>query len=181
MHQPMHGGRVHREMRDLLSECEVTLAAVPQFQDLPRAVLVAISRASGDQFRDVEGDELVAELERMGHTPEPIALYNLMFRLRDDGFVDFRSAMGMDPRGFNLIRLGERGRQEVDGWPTPGRISTADVEALISAFEQYADDPSRPEPERRKASAIASAGRDLSIDVAGSILTAWLRSIGLGP
>jgi hypothetical protein len=59
-------------------------------------------------------------------------------------------------------------------------VSAADVEALIRAFEDHADNPEVPEPERRTARAAASYVRDLSVDVAGSILSVWLRSIGIG-
>ena len=90
-----------------------------QFQDLPRAVLVAISNLSGDRYRDVEGDELVAELRRQGHQPDPIAVRNLMERLRDDGYVTFSAAFGIGPKALSLIRLADRGRHEVEGWPSP--------------------------------------------------------------
>jgi hypothetical protein len=154
---------------------------MPQFQGLPRAVLVAISSVSGETYREINGDELMAELARMGHKPEPEALSNLLFRLRDDGgYVWFEAVGGLDPRNLHLIRLGERGRQQVEGWPTPGGIAMADVEALIRAFEEHARNPDVPEPERRKARAVASYIRDLSVEVAGSILPAWLRTIGLG-
>jgi hypothetical protein len=156
-------------------------SGVPQFQGLPRAVLVAISRVSGETYREINGNELMAELARMGHEPEPEALRNLLFHLKDDGsYVWFEAVGGLDPRNLELIRLGERGRQQVEGWPTPSGVSVADVEALIRAFEEHANDPDVPEPERRKAAAVASYVRDLSVEVAGSILPAWLRAIGLG-
>jgi hypothetical protein len=90
---------------------------VLQFQGLPRAVLVAISHVSGDTYREIEGSELVAELARMGHEPDGPALVNLMFQLKDAGYMDFAAVGGMDPANLDLIRLGERGRQEVEGWP----------------------------------------------------------------
>jgi hypothetical protein len=152
---------------------------MPQFQGLPRAVLVAISRASGDAYREIDGEELVAELARMGHEPEGVGLYNLLFRLREGGFVEFAAASGMDPRKIELIRLGVPGRQEVEGCPRESGVSAADVEALIRAFEAHARDPDVPEPERDKARAVASAGRDLGIDVAGSVIASWLRTIGV--
>jgi hypothetical protein len=151
-----------------------------QFQDLPRAVLLAISNLSGDQYRDVEGDELVAELRRQGHEPDPIAVRNLMDRLSDDGYVTFSAAFGIGPKALSLIRLADRGRQEVEGWPKPGAISAADVKALIRAFEEHSKDPDVPETERRKTDAIASAGRDLGVDVVGNVIASWLRSIGIG-
>ena len=92
-----------------------SLGAVPR---LARAVLVAISNLSGDRYRDVEGDELVAELRRQGHQPDLIAVRNLMERLRDDGYVTFSAAFGIGPKP-SLIRLADRGRQEVEGWPSP--------------------------------------------------------------
>jgi hypothetical protein len=156
-------------------------ADMPQFQGLPRAVLVAISKVSGDTYREINGNELMAELARMGYEPAPEALNGLLTRLKDDGgFVWFESVSGLDPGRLDLIRLGERGRQEVEGWPKPGEVSTADVEALIGAFEERANDPDVPEPERRNAAAVVSYLRDLSVDVAGSIVSAWLRGIGVG-
>jgi DNA-binding PadR family transcriptional regulator len=90
----------------------------PQFQGLPRAVLVAISRATGESYEDINGRELIDELARMGHHPESTHLYNLMFRLRDDGgYVSFRAAMGQTAESLHFIRLAEAGRQEVEGWP----------------------------------------------------------------
>jgi hypothetical protein len=142
-------------------------------------VLVAISHVSGDTYREIEGSELVAELARMGYEPDGPALVNLMFQLKDAGYMDFAAVGGMDPANLDLIRLGERGRQEVEGWPRESGVSAADVEALIRAFEAHARDPDVPEPERDKARAVASAGRDLGIDVAGSVIASWLRTIGV--
>lgn len=156
------------------------MCAMPEFQGLPRAVLMAISRASGETYRDIDGAELMAELGRMGHEPDPIGLHNLMFRLRDSGYVEFHAAFGNDPAGLALIRLGEAGRQEVEGWPRSPGVSAADVDALIAAFEAHANNPDVPESERRTASTAASAARDLGVDVAGGVITSWLRSIGIG-
>jgi len=83
-------------------------------------------------------------------------------------------------RKVELVRLGVPGRQEVEGWPRESGVSAADVEALIRAFEAQVGNPSVPEPERDKARAVANAGRDLGIDVAGGVITDWLRSIGIG-
>lgn len=153
---------------------------MPQFQDLARPVLVAISDLAGDQYREVEGPELMAELERRGHEVEPIALLNLMSRLKEDSYVTFYAAFGMDPKALNLIRLAERGRQEVENWPRPGALSAHDLEALFRAFEEQANDPDLSEADRSRARSIASAGRDLTVEVSGSVIASWLRSIGIG-
>jgi hypothetical protein len=50
---------------------------MPQFQGLPRAVLVAISNASGETYREIDGNELMAELAHRGQ-PEPEALSKLL-------------------------------------------------------------------------------------------------------
>lgn len=150
------------------------------FQGLPRAVLVAISRASGDMYRDIDGEELVRELAQAGHEPESIALYNLMFQLRDAGFLAFSAGGGMDIENFGLIRLDTLGRQEVEGWPTSARVSAGDVEALIRAFEAHAQNPDAPSQDRQKAGQAASAARDLGVEVTGSIVASWLRGIGIG-
>jgi hypothetical protein len=73
---------------------------MPTFQGLPRAVLHAISKASGESYRDVTGEELIAELKQLGYEPDDVTLYNLMFRLRDDGdYVSF-SPSGGNFRGW---------------------------------------------------------------------------------
>jgi hypothetical protein len=152
---------------------------MPEFQGLPRAVLVAISRASGESYKDIDGRELMAELASMGHEPEPTALRDLMFRLRDDGFVEMRaSGFGAGPEGMALIRLGLRGRQEVEGWPTGVGPSPADIQALIAVLLEQADDPDVPEPQRGKLRAAGEALRDVGVEVTGNVVTTWLRSLG---
>lgn len=154
-----------------------------QFQGLPRAVLVAISEVSGEAYHDVDGPGLVPVLKNLGHEPDATTLRNLMDRLRDDGYVTFQGSFGGGDEpgeGLFLIRLAERGRQEVEGWPRPGELSRADIEALIHAFEAVAVDPDTPEPQRKKANALAEAARDLGVDVAGNVVASWLRMIGVG-
>ena len=154
---------------------------MPQFQGLPRAVLVAISSLSGDDCRDVNGSELKAELARNGYDPDPQGLYNLMFRLRDDGgYVDFHGAGFGDIEACDLIRLGEAGRQEVEGWPRSGRVSPADVEALLRAFEEKANDQDAPKSDRDKAKSAARALRDVGVEVTGNVIASWLRALGVG-
>jgi hypothetical protein len=144
-------------------------------------VLVAISNLSGESYRDVEGTELLSELARMGHEPDPVALHNLMFRLRDDGgYVTFHASWSSDPAGLTLIRLGEAGRQEVEGWPKSAGISSAEIEVLLRAFQERADDPNVPEPERGKAATAATALRDVGVEATGSVVASWLRSMGIG-
>jgi hypothetical protein len=154
---------------------------MPQFQGLPRAVLVAISTLSGDQYREVDGKELRAELARNGYDPDSVGLYNLMFRLRDDGgYVEFHGAGFGDIEACDLIRLGEAGRQEVEGWPRSGEMAGADVEALLQAFEERANDQDSPEAERDKASRAATALRDVGVEVTGNVIASWLRALGIG-
>jgi hypothetical protein len=38
-----------------------------------------------ESYNYIDGRELIAELANMGHEPEPMALRNLMFALRDVG------------------------------------------------------------------------------------------------
>lgn len=122
----------------------------------------------------------MAELARAGHQADPDSLYNLMFRLRDDGYLEFTATMGGGgAESLDLIRLGSLGRQEVQGWPRPTGVSEADAEALIRALEAYANNPEVPADERQKAGAAATAARDLGVEVAGGVIGSWLRSIGL--
>jgi hypothetical protein len=120
------------------------------------------------------------ELKRAGHDVDSETFYNVMFRLRDGGFLEFSAGGGMDPRVFGLVRLQPRGREQVEGWPTAGAVGPAEAEALLRAFETFASDPAAPEPQRRKAAQVAEAGRDLGVEVAGNVLAAWLRGLGLG-
>jgi hypothetical protein len=150
---------------------------------LPREVLRAISRLSGDSYRDVEGEELIAELDAAGvELTDDMTLYNLMFRLRDDGgYLTFHGGAGMDAARMGNIRLAERGRQEVEGWPmTPGAVSGADVEALLAVLDQRSADPTTPAPEQGKARAAASALRELGVSVTGEVIAAWLKHVGVG-
>lgn len=156
---------------------------MPTFSGLPRAVLQAISNLSGEEYRDVNGSELIVELRRMGHDPSPPAFRNVMFALRDNGgYVDwYRSGGGDGYSEFDLIRLAEAGRQEVESWPRPGTVSAADVEALLALLEARADDPDVPEVERSKARGALTALRDLGTATAATVLGAWLeRQAGLG-
>ena len=155
---------------------------MPTFQGLPRAVLQAISNASSESYRDVDGPELVAELAHLGFEPDDITLYNLMFRLRDNGgYLEFYAGGGMELAKMGLIRLCEPGRQEIEGWPvTPGAVSGADVEALLSVLQARSEDADVAEPERRKATVALGALRDLGVQVTGEIVTTWLRHLGVG-
>lgn len=128
----------------------------------------------------MEGAELAAELSRMGYEPDPMALYNLLFRLRDDGgYVSFYAAAG-GVEAISFIRLGEAGRQEVEGWPRSSSISTADAEALLRAFEERANDEAASDAERSRVDTAAEALRDVGVEVTGSVITSWLRTIGIG-
>jgi hypothetical protein len=155
---------------------------MPAFQGLPRAVLQAISNASGESYGDIDGPQLIAELARLGFEPDHIALYNLMFRLRDNGgYLEFYAGGGMELTNMGLIRLGEPGRQEVEGWPVvPGAVSEADVAALLEVLQERSEDSDVPEPERRKATVALAALRDLGVQVTGEIVTVWLRHLGVG-
>jgi DNA-binding PadR family transcriptional regulator len=147
----------------------------------PRAVLYAISKLSGDSYMDVNGPALIAELDQDRVEIDEVGLYNLMHRLRDDGYISFHGGAGMSAEKMALIRLDERGRQEIEGWPAvPGTLTAPDVEALIAVFDQRGD--TSPDPtESGKAKAVARGLRDLGVGVTGPMLVAWLKSIGGAP
>lgn len=152
---------------------------MPEFSGLPRAIVLSISRLSGDEYRDVEGEELKAELSRRGFEPKRSTLVNVMHQLRNAGYLDC-TFVGGNP-GVDLIRLEHRGRQEVEGWPIlAGQPTANDVEALLENLLARSEDPALPEPERGKARAAASALKDLGINVTGQIIGAWLKHIGVG-
>jgi hypothetical protein len=145
--------------------------------EMPRAVLRAIARASGDSYRFIDGPELVDELAKAGVPLDDIALYNLMFRLRDDGdYVEFYATGGMEVAKWANIKLAGAGRQEVEGWPSePGKPTGADVEALLTALDERADDAATSARERNKARVAAGALRDLG---AKSALASQIRLTG---
>ena len=155
---------------------------MPTFQGLPRAVLQAISNVSGESYSDIDGSQLIDELGRLGFAPDDVALYNLMFRLRDDGgYLEFSAHGYGEPASMGLIRLAEPGRQEVEGWPvTPGAVSEADIATLLQVLQDRSEDSGVPEPERRKAMVALAALRDLGVQVTGEVVTAWLRHLGVG-
>ena len=147
---------------------------MPQFSDLPRAILLSISHVSGETYRDIEDDELKAELVRRGLEPSASTLFGAMRALRGAGLVECEFVGG----GIAFIRLAPDGRKEVEGWPaSPGALSANDVQALLDA---RSEDPDVPEPERGKARAAASALKDLGINVTAEVIAAWLRRLGVG-
>ena len=151
---------------------------MPQFSNLPRAVLLSISALSGASYRDVGFDELKAELARPNFTPTDSALVGAMEALKDAGYLEAYFTAG---DAAHLIRLAHAGRQEVEGWPVaPGSLSASDVEALLATLDAHSDDAAVPEHERGRARAAAAALRDLGVSVTAEIIGAWLKSMGVG-
>lgn len=147
------------------------------FSGLPWAILLSISALSGDAYRDVDGEEVTAELERRGLSPDHSAFAGAMRALKDTGYVE---AYFTADNSVHLIRLSHPGRQEVEGWPTtPGSISASDVQELVSVLLARADDVDVPETERSKARAAAGALKDLGVGVTGQVIFAWLKQIGV--
>ena len=153
---------------------------MPNFSELPRAILTSISVLSGDGYREVGGDDLLAELKQRGLEPPVPALIRLMHQLKDAGYLSCTFLGGTS--GVEMIRLDHLGRQEVEGWPAvPGQPSENDVKALIDTLEARSEDPEVPEPERSKARAAASAIKELGVNVTGQVLAAWLKHVtGVG-
>lgn len=156
------------------------LERMSQWTEEYRPILVAISRASGDAFRDIDGKELLDELRRMGHDPDPLILKRKMDRLRGDGgFVSFYPTNAFEKWG--LIRLEQPGRQEVEGWPRAGAITDADYEALVTMLTERADDPDVPEEERSKLRKAVEGVAGLGTKIGVDLLTAWAeKQTGLG-
>jgi hypothetical protein len=148
---------------------------MPDFSDLARPILVAISQTSGENYSDIEEEVLTAELKRLGHEPNDITLRNIMNALKDAGYVEFYAGA----THLSHIRLDEAGRQEVEGWPKIAGISATDVEALLSVLQARSDDPALSDPERNKARAVLAALQDLGTQVTGEIFAAWLRAHGI--
>ncbi len=148
---------------------------MPVFSELARPILLAISNASGESYSFIEGDQLIAELKSLGHEPDDNTLRNLMRELKLAGYLDFYAG----PTYLAHIRLEDRGRQEVQGWPTTAGVSSGDVEALLAVIQARSEDPALPEPERSKAGAVLAALRDLGTQVTSEVVAAWLRSQGI--
>jgi hypothetical protein len=123
---------------------------MPQFEDLARPILMAIARASGDRYEHVTGNDVLDDLRARARRRIP-------------------SPSETHSRTCDTIAT------------SPGRVgwapASADVKALVQAFEERAADPAVPEAER---DALKTASRDLPVDVLGSVITSWLRSIGIG-
>lgn len=72
-------------------------------------MLAAVDRLTRDNYGSAEGDALVDELARVGSTIEYTALYNMLWGLREAGYVDVQFTGGMT---FGLVRLTPHGREE---------------------------------------------------------------------
>lgn len=146
----------------------------------PREVLSAIARLSYPTYRDVSGSELVDELAGAGSDIDLRTLYNLLFRLRDDGGYVAFYARAHDVSKFEMIRLDSAGRQAVEGWPvSPGEVTRDDVESLLALLEARSDDPSTAPAEQAKARNAATALRDLGVSVVAELAAGWLRHLGV--
>jgi hypothetical protein len=151
---------------------------VPQYNDLARPTLLAISKLSGDQYRDTYSEEILAELRERGYDPTEDAFDNLIRRLADDHYIAaYFMASG---RAVN-VHLDTNGRKEVEGWPAvPGSVSAEDAERLVAVLQARAEDPALPDTERSKARAAADAVKDLGVQVTATVISGWLKSVGVG-
>jgi hypothetical protein len=88
------------------------------------------------------------------------------FRLRDEGYLDIQFEGG---GAFYVRGVTERGLVEVGAWPSPESL----VERLFTALEAQAETAETPEEQSRIRStldALASFGRDVLTNAAGSAL-----------
>lgn len=154
---------------------------VPQWTGLPLAVLTAISNASGESYALIEGAEFLAELRRLGHDPDPVHLLNLMDEMRGSRYIDFSASPGNEiEEAVSGLRLQERGRQQVEGWPRSSEATEADFQALLAVLEDRAEDTEQPEAERDNYRAALGGLSRLTNAVGVSVVTAWVnRRIGL--
>jgi hypothetical protein len=151
---------------------------VPQYGDLPLTVLRSVSTLSSEDYHDVEDEPVRDELERRGFQPSNAAFLNVMRQLRDAGYLQCEFLGGM--RGVSLVRLEEKGRIEVEGWPaTPGSLSSADVAELVASLEARAEDQTLAAEERSKARAAAGAIKDLGLSVTGGLILGWVKHLGV--
>ena len=81
--------------------------------DLGRAVLVAIDRLTGEAEGHTAGLAVIRELEGMGLSPPDEKLYNLIGRLKREGYIEAHSfSAHVDPRGINRLLLTPKGRED---------------------------------------------------------------------
>jgi len=107
--------------------------------NVERAFLAAVDRLTREKYNDTDGAAVADELAIAGHKPDDIVLYNLMQRLREEGYLEASPAGGMDFRGAALMRLTEFGRDEAREVDPFERVRDEARHALASkAFaEQY--------------------------------------------
>lgn len=146
-----------------------------RFAEDIRPVLLAVTKLSAPDYREIDEAELRAELRTGGREYEYAAFVRLMFMLRDDdpGYLEWhRSASD----GYKRIRLTGAGRQEVEGWPTSSGVSTADLAAFLSAIAEAAGAPDMSEDDRGRLRAVGSNLKAVPAGVATGLLTAWLKA-----
>ena len=151
---------------------------VPQYGDLPLTILRSVSMLSGGEYHDVEDEPLRQELERRGFEASNAAFLIVMRQLRGAGYLQCEFLGGI--RGVSLVRLEEKGRIEVEGWPaTPGSLSSSDVAELVASLEARGEDQTLAPEERSKARAAAGAIKDLGLSVTGGLILWWLKHMGV--
>jgi hypothetical protein len=149
---------------------------MPHFDDL-RPFLVAVSKLSGTDYRDVTGVDLDAELRSKGHEHSVAGFVNIMHALKDGDLLTCAGGGFGGPSAYELIRLTSKGRELVEGWPTSAGISTADLAALIDVFRAASDDPDVPEADQTKLRKVAEYLKDVPASVATGVLTVWAQSV----
>src|SRR5215213_6865897 len=90
-------------------------------------------RRSGEDFHDVDGSELEAELGRQGLAPDFHDLKTAMFGLRDRlDLIECYFGGGFDVSSLELVRLTAHGRDVAQSLPEVGGVLEPEQEALLS-------------------------------------------------
>jgi len=81
--------------------------------DLGRALLVAVDLLTRDTYGDTNGDAVMNELDRMGHSAaDTDTLDNLFDQLREDGYLTLGERAFGGPEAIGRVRLTADGRKE---------------------------------------------------------------------
>jgi hypothetical protein len=116
------------------------------FRPDARSVLVAIWEAGASEHRDTEGGAVVAKLTNAGAALDDRTLYELMFELKDGGWITFYADGSHSVAGMVLIRLTEAARQELVDWPeTDGAALEPDQEQLLTELVEASREVPRHE------------------------------------
>lgn len=143
------------------------------WDDDVRPVLVAVKQAadaSDDIHRRIDSRAIEASL---GREEGDLETFAALEALSDAGYVEGQAGFGNPPTWF-FLKLTEKGRQEVSGWPvTPGADYGAKfIEELDRRIEDAPDDQERTRLQR-----FREAAGEIGKGVITGVLTDMARGL----